>query len=80
MVMSALSTKNVHQHSLSLYVEGINPKAALRKVERKYFAYKREYSLQQRTLNVPPLEFKRRIKSSSYALRPGISSSLPTKL
>jgi len=34
MILSALSTKNVHQQSLSLYVEGPNPKAALRKVER----------------------------------------------
>ncbi|MBY0501349.1 MAG: hypothetical protein K2P93_05040 [Alphaproteobacteria bacterium] len=34
MIVSALSTKNVHQQSLSLYVEGPNPKAALRKVER----------------------------------------------
>ena len=34
MIFSALSTKNVHQQSLSLYVEGPNPKAALRKVER----------------------------------------------
>lgn len=34
MILSALSSKNVHQQSLSLYVEGPNPKAALRKVER----------------------------------------------
>lgn len=42
MILGLLSGKNVHQQSLSRYVESPNPHSALRKVER--FFVKRPYA------------------------------------
>ncbi len=40
MIFSVLCSNNVHHQSLARYVDSPNPKAALRKVERFFFAMK----------------------------------------